>query len=44
MNEIMVGYQGWTMERATSNDEFVPILADGVNWMVTRPLARLCGA
>ncbi|MEO8309012.1 MAG: porin [Pseudomonadota bacterium] len=28
----MVGYQGWTMERSTSNDAFLPILADGVKW------------
>ena len=32
MNKIMVGYQGFTMERATANDSFVPILADGVKW------------
>ena len=30
--KIMVGYQGWTMERATANDAFVPILADGIKW------------
>jgi phosphate-selective porin OprO/OprP len=30
--KIMVGYQGWTMERATINDAFVPILADGIRW------------
>lgn len=32
-NKLMVGYQGWTMERATVNDAFLPILADGVKWM-----------
>ncbi len=37
MNKIMVGYQGWTMERATANDAFVPILADGVKWMGNSP-------
>ena len=37
MNKIMVGYQGWTMERATANDAFVPILADGVKWMGNTP-------
>jgi phosphate-selective porin OprO/OprP len=37
MNKLMVGYQGWTMERATANDAFVPILADGVKWMGTSP-------
>lgn len=30
MNKIMVGYNGWTNERATANDSFIPILADGV--------------
>ena len=30
MNKIMVGYNGWTNERATSNDAFLPILADGI--------------
>ena len=30
MNKMMVGYNGWTNERATSNDAFIPILADGV--------------
>lgn len=32
-NKLMVGYQGWTMERSTANDAFLPILADGVKWM-----------
>jgi phosphate-selective porin OprO/OprP len=31
-NKIMVGYNGWTQERATSNDAFLPILGDGVKW------------
>jgi phosphate-selective porin OprO/OprP len=30
--KIMVGYQGWTMERATMNDALVPVLADGIRW------------
>jgi phosphate-selective porin OprO and OprP len=30
MNKIMNGYSGWTNERATANDSFIPILADGV--------------
>lgn len=30
MNKIMVGYNGWTNERATANDAFLPILADGI--------------
>lgn len=30
MNKIMAGYNGWTNERATANDSFIPILADGI--------------
>jgi len=33
LNKIMVGYDGWTMERATINDATIPILADGIRWM-----------
>lgn len=32
-NKIMVGYYGWTNERAAANDAFIPILADGVKWI-----------
>lgn len=32
-NKIMVGYYGWTNERAAANDAFLPILADGLKWM-----------
>lgn len=31
-SKIMVGYQGWTNERAATNDALVPILADGIKW------------
>jgi phosphate-selective porin OprO/OprP len=31
-SKIMVGYQGWTNERATMNDALIPILADGIKW------------
>jgi phosphate-selective porin OprO/OprP len=31
-SKLMVGYQGWTNERAAINDAFLPILADGVKW------------
>ena len=31
-SKMMVGYQGWTMERATINDALLPILADGIKW------------
>jgi phosphate-selective porin OprO/OprP len=36
-NKLMVGYHGWTNERATANDAFHPILADGVKWMGRTP-------
>lgn len=32
-NKTMVGYHGWTNERAAANDAFIPILADGVKWI-----------
>jgi phosphate-selective porin OprO/OprP len=38
--KIMVGYQGWTMERATMNDALVPILADGIKWNGSLPNGR----
>lgn len=31
-NKAMVGYHGWANERATANDAFLPILADGMKW------------
>lgn len=33
LNKIMVGYDGWTMERATFSDASLPILADGFKWL-----------
>jgi len=36
-NKIMVGYQGFTNERATMNDALIPILADGIKWSGTVP-------
>ncbi len=36
-NKLMVGYQGWTNERAAINDAFLPILADGIKWMGRSP-------
>jgi phosphate-selective porin OprO and OprP len=33
LNKIMVGYHGWTSERATANDAMLPILADGIKWL-----------
>jgi phosphate-selective porin OprO/OprP len=40
-NKIMVGYQGFTNERATMNDALIPILADGIKWSGTIPNGRL---
>jgi phosphate-selective porin OprO/OprP len=40
-SKIMVGYQGWTNERATVNDTLISILADGVKWTGTVPNGRL---
>lgn len=39
-NKLMVGYQGWTNERATINDAFIPILADGIKWTGTVPSGK----
>jgi phosphate-selective porin OprO and OprP len=33
LNKIMVGYDGWTMERFTFSDATIPLLADGFKWM-----------
>lgn len=32
LNRVMVGYDGWTMERYTFSDAAIPLLADGVRW------------
>ena len=37
LNKVMVGYDGWTMERATINDASIPILADGIKWLGYAP-------
>ena len=39
-NKIMVGYQGFTMERAAINDALIPILADGIKWSGYIPSGR----
>jgi phosphate-selective porin OprO and OprP len=47
MNRIMVGYNGWTNERATASDSFLPILADGIQLRGSVPgrgIAWLLGA
>ena len=41
LNKVMVGYAGWTMERATINDATIPILADGIKWLGYVPRKRL---
>jgi phosphate-selective porin OprO/OprP len=41
LNKVMVGYAGWTMERATINDATIPILADGVKWLGYVPKFRV---
>ena len=41
LNKVMVGYAGWTMERATITDATIPILADGIKWLGYVPKARL---
>jgi phosphate-selective porin OprO/OprP len=41
LNKVMVGYSGWTMERAPMNDASIPILADGVKWLGYAPQAHL---
>lgn len=41
LNKVMVGYAGWTMERATISDATIPILADGVKWLGLSQKLRL---
>ena len=41
LNKVMVGYGGWTIERAQMSDATVPILADGIKWMGYVPRARI---
>jgi phosphate-selective porin OprO/OprP len=41
LNKVMVGYAGWTMERATISDATIPILADGIKWLGYVPKKRL---
>ena len=39
--KVMVGYDGWTIERSTALDAFVPILADGIKYFGYSPRAHL---
>jgi phosphate-selective porin OprO/OprP len=41
LNKVMVGYAGWTVERATITDATIPILADGIKWLGYAPKKRL---
>jgi phosphate-selective porin OprO/OprP len=41
LNKVMIGYGGWTLERAQMNDATVPILADGIKWLGYVPKARI---
>jgi phosphate-selective porin OprO/OprP len=41
LNKVMVGYAGWTMERAPISDATIPILADGVKWLGYAPEKHL---
>jgi phosphate-selective porin OprO/OprP len=41
LNKVMVGYAGWTLERATISDATIPILADGIKWLGYLPKAHL---
>lgn len=38
--KVMVGYDGWTMERQTISDATIPILADGIKWLGNSPNHR----
>jgi phosphate-selective porin OprO/OprP len=41
LNKVMVGYAGWTQERATISDATIPILADGIKWLGYAPKIHL---
>src|SRR3954468_16226491 len=33
LNKVMVGYDGWSMERLPFTDATIPLLADGLKWL-----------
>ena len=37
LNKVMVGYDGWSMERLPFSDAVVPLLADGIKWLGLTP-------
>jgi phosphate-selective porin OprO and OprP len=41
LNKVMVGYAGWTMERAPISDATIPILADGIKFLGWAPKQHL---
>jgi phosphate-selective porin OprO/OprP len=41
LNRVMVGYDGWTIERFTFSDVAIPLLADGVKWLGYVPSRHL---
>ncbi|MGH7677040.1 MAG: porin [Gemmatimonadaceae bacterium] len=41
LNRVMVGYDGWTMERFPMSDAAIPLLADGIRWIGYLPRANL---
>jgi phosphate-selective porin OprO/OprP len=40
LNKVMVGYDGWSMERLPFTDATVPLLADGIKWLGYVPSAH----
>ena len=41
LGKVMIGYAGWTMERAPISDATIPILADGIKWIGYLPKQKL---
>jgi phosphate-selective porin OprO/OprP len=37
LNKVMVGYDGWSMERLPFGDATIPLLADGIKWLGLTP-------
>ena len=37
INKVMVGYDGWQMERMPFTDATIPLLADGIKWLAETP-------
>src|SRR2546423_172013 len=41
LNKVMVGYDGWSMERLPFGDATIPLLADGIKWLGYVPTSHL---